>query len=343
MKVLNGKRAKAGGESWWRPRTILVPTDYSPLSRLAFDLACQLAHHDAARLTLLHVAELPPLPSLGMAAAPPLSRGYLGAWESQLSLIRPRDPAVEVAYRVEEGPPAAAILRTAEQTATDLIVMAARRASLWLPRRGVTGRVLRRARCPVLALTPPRPPPETWQQTIDSFRREDMLEFRTILHPTDFSERSMYAFGLARDLARGSGCELLIIHVAPARLHHKRSHRREMDEALRRLTESDPGPRMQGLLLAGDPASEIVCTATQVGCDLIVMGTSGRTGLRRLLTGSVARAVQKCAPCPVLTVHLPTREGGEVLDFAVEEAAASGRATSPFKDRRFATNGRQER
>jgi nucleotide-binding universal stress UspA family protein len=317
-----------------RVRTILVPTDYSEPSRRAFDLACRLAGGGAARLTLVHVPEPPRASSLGMAAGPPLPAGYRGAWESRLSLIRPRDPAVPVEYRIEEGDPAAAILRAAGRTGSDLIVMGTRRKRglAGILRRGVSGPVSRQASCPVLTLTTPparaseegRRPPDAREPTSDSSRRSDMLDYRTILHPTDFSEPALYAFGLARDLARATGGELLVVHVAPARLFRKRGYRREADEALRRLAASDPEVRVRGLLLAGDPDAQIVCTATQLDCGLIVMGTSGRTGLGRLWHGSVARAVEKNARCPVLTVRLPGGEGWDVPDFAARQPASNG-------------------
>jgi nucleotide-binding universal stress UspA family protein len=52
----------------------------------------------------------------------------------------------------------------------------------------------------------------------------------------------------------------------------------------------------------------ILTKAEEFHCDLIVMGTHGRTGLRRLLVGSVAEAVMRKAPCPVLTVKGPAGE-----------------------------------
>lgn len=57
----------------------------------------------------------------------------------------------------------------------------------------------------------------------------------------------------------------------------------------------------------GDPAHEIVRAATDWGADLIVMGTRGRTGLERMLLGSVARKVLQHAPCSVLIEHAPAQ------------------------------------
>jgi nucleotide-binding universal stress UspA family protein len=167
-----------------------------------------------------------------------------------------------------------------------------------------------------------------------------MLLFRTILHPTDFSEPAMYAFGLARAIARASGSELLVVHVAPVRRPRRRRHRREGYEALRRLTTSDPNVRMHPLLLEGDPASQILCSASQQDCDLIVMGTRGRTGLRRLLGGSVSAAVRKDAPCPVVAVQLPAREDWELPDFADLESVVSTRRICLFGAHPDGANGR---
>jgi len=170
-----------------------------------------------------------------------------------------------------------------------------------------------------------------------------MLAFRTILHPTDFSEPAMYAFGLARALARASDAELLVVHVAPFRYRPKRRHRRERYEELRRLMSVDPTVRMHPLLLEGDAAPRIVCSAVEQDCDLIVMGTQGRTGLRRLLLGSVAAAVRRDAPCPVVAVQLPNRAGWELPDFADEKTLVSTPSLRPFGADYVAADGRQER
>jgi nucleotide-binding universal stress UspA family protein len=146
-----------------------------------------------------------------------------------------------------------------------------------------------------------------------------MLQLRTIVHPTDFSRPAQYAFGLARSLAREAGGDLIVVHVAPIPLLHvKRGYREEMEGALRSLTASDPTVRMRWVLLAGDPAPEILWMAQEGLCDLIVMGTQGRTGLGRLLKGSVARTVQGEAPCPVLAVQLPLPGAGSRPAFAAD-------------------------
>jgi nucleotide-binding universal stress UspA family protein len=71
---------------------------------------------------------------------------------------------------------------------------------------------------------------------------------------------------------------------------------------LERLKPASDQVRVTHRLLRGDPAGEILKLADAETADLIVLGTHGRGGLGRLLMGSVAEAVLRKAPCPVLTV-----------------------------------------
>jgi nucleotide-binding universal stress UspA family protein len=63
------------------------------------------------------------------------------------------------------------------------------------------------------------------------------------------------------------------------------------------------GVEVSGLLRSGPPTQEICSVATEVGADLILMGTHGRGALGRALLGSTANAVVRSAPVPVLTVR----------------------------------------
>ncbi|MCI0464261.1 MAG: universal stress protein [Gemmataceae bacterium] len=144
-------------------RVILHPTDHSETSRQAFELACRIARDCGGRLVVLHVAEPVRISSLGMAPVPPLPKGYRGAWESRLRLLRPRDPTVPVEHRLEEGDVAAAILRVAREVPCDLIVMSGRERT-WLGRLlvgSVAGVVRRDARCPVVTVQ--LPAREDWE------------------------------------------------------------------------------------------------------------------------------------------------------------------------------------
>jgi nucleotide-binding universal stress UspA family protein len=160
-----------------------------------------------------------------------------------------------------------------------------------------------------------------------------MLPMRTILHPTDFSERSRHALQVAAALARDHGARLLLLHIAelPAAAYgeavvmlDRAAYASEVQVQLDRLPVPLPPERVERrLALAPSPAPEIVCVAEETPCDLIVMGTHGRTGLRRALLGSVAEQVMRRAPCPVLTVKVPFPAA------QAEEAAASPAEAAP--------------
>jgi nucleotide-binding universal stress UspA family protein/quercetin dioxygenase-like cupin family protein len=179
-----------------------------------------------------------------------------------------------------------------------------------------------------------------------------MSAIHTILHPTDFSDNSRYAFQTACALARDYNAELILFHVVPP-------------SAAPLLPEPTPDPlrpaeaqeflkgrfnwpqppdarvRAQHRVAEGDAPEEILRLARALPCDLIIMGTHGRTGRGRLLTGSVAEEVLRKAPCPVLAVRTPLPEPapeavpakpGEVIDVRPLGAAlAEARTQTLFR------------
>jgi nucleotide-binding universal stress UspA family protein len=146
-----------------------------------------------------------------------------------------------------------------------------------------------------------------------------MIPMRAILHPTDFSDRSQRAFELACRLARDSGARLIVLHVVQPppfvthgemekALQQAEGYRRDLNDQLHNLRPTDPKIEIEYLLEEGEPVAEIIRAVTKNNCDLIVLGTHGRTGFRRLLLGSVAEQVLRRATCPVLTVSTPVQE-----------------------------------
>jgi nucleotide-binding universal stress UspA family protein len=137
---------------------------------------------------------------------------------------------------------------------------------------------------------------------------------QTILHATDFSDRSQPAFQMACALARQLGARLILLHVAvpPVAVYGEGMMAtlpvNDLEAIRRQLLDvkvPDPQVPIERRVVEGDPAEEIVRVARDVPCDLIVLGTHGRSGLERLLMGSVAEQVVRRAVCPVLTVRLP--------------------------------------
>lgn len=129
-----------------------------------------------------------------------------------------------------------------------------------------------------------------------------------ILCPIDFSETSVKAFEYAAKLARHLRAELVLLHAfdTPETLNiagqtHPLNH--ELQTKLEAFQAPSADVAISRTLHAGD-AGEVICwLAEQRGCDLIVMGTHGRSGLKHLLFGSVAEHVLRHARCPVLTVR----------------------------------------
>jgi nucleotide-binding universal stress UspA family protein len=142
-----------------------------------------------------------------------------------------------------------------------------------------------------------------------------MLSIRSILCPTDFSDRAAYAFQLACALARDHGARLLIAHVQapPVAMYGEMGAlppepvdtEEILTERLLQIRPADEQLAFEHYYMIGEPAEEIVRLANAQNVDMIVMGTHGRRGFGRLLMGSVAEHVVRKAACPVVTVKAP--------------------------------------
>jgi len=146
------------------------------------------------------------------------------------------------------------------------------------------------------------------------------MEFKRILAPTDFSSFSEVGLRAAAELAHRVGARLTLLHVmtegeleALASAHMPRhpvdliyqdmegalidQYRRGVPAELRRDLSAEP------VVAVGIPWVEILRAARLKDADVVVMGTHGRTGLARMVMGSVTEQVVRRAPCPVLTVR----------------------------------------
>lgn len=142
-----------------------------------------------------------------------------------------------------------------------------------------------------------------------------------ILVATDFSPCSEAALDLALELARRTRASLTLLHVGqlPAYAYYGALYV-SREEALRSIEQdaragllaarqrlSGHGVEIDTQCTVGEAASEIVRFARAHGYDLIILGTHGRRGLRRLLLGSVAEMVVRTAEVPVLTAPQPAQ------------------------------------
>jgi nucleotide-binding universal stress UspA family protein len=138
-----------------------------------------------------------------------------------------------------------------------------------------------------------------------------MLPIRTILCPVDFTDGSKFAFELAEAMARDYGARMVVAHVVePPRAMGVEGvlvfqPEINWDEFRQRLAEcyhADPMIQVEHVVVEGNIALEILRLAEDFRAEVIVIGTHGRSGLSRVVMGSVAEQVLRRAPCPVVTV-----------------------------------------
>lgn len=132
---------------------------------------------------------------------------------------------------------------------------------------------------------------------------------KTILAPTDFSDLSAHGVRYACQLAREMGAEVIFFNVVVLD-ESNAIDKREVEQHKKRLGEFVAGKvadacvglKMRQVVDAGQPFGAIVDCAEKDGADLIVMSSHGRSGLSRMLIGSVTDELLRGAPCPVLVV-----------------------------------------
>jgi nucleotide-binding universal stress UspA family protein len=293
-------------------RTILLAADFSEISREAFRLAGSLAVENKTRIIVLHVAEPTLVTEEPVSTGQPAIQFFNAATDkvrheslrrTMREVYSPHHP-IDVEYVIREGDAAEEILCTSDERGADLMVLGTHEC-IGLRRLlagSVATAVLRGAHCLVLVLS-------------SHDRPSRAEEIRVILHPTDSSDVSEAARRVARSLARDHGARLVLLHVLPFDIFTNELavpvDPREYRAALERLGKYLDGPDLkypvETRVSQGDAADEILRTAREIGADLIVMGTHGRTGLSRLLMGNVAESVLPEADCPVLVVKTSER------------------------------------
>lgn len=149
------------------------------------------------------------------------------------------------------------------------------------------------------------------------------MKIQLILCPTDFSDCSRAAVDFARELAKQLGARMRLVHVfqlpqyvgwedgmtlAAASAQFLTDLRGRADAQLREVAERcrQDGVQTEAELVEGVPYQHIVRMSE--AADLVVMGTHGRTGLQRMVLGSVAERVVRLAKCPVVSVPAPEQK-----------------------------------
>jgi nucleotide-binding universal stress UspA family protein len=288
---------------------ILVPTDFSEHAQQALETAVSLAKPFGAAIHLLHVVQLPVVPTLP-EAAPVVPVTF---WQElrehavrNLEKQKARLTAAGVRCEIEviEDVPGFAISAAAERAGADLIAMGS---------RGLTGlkhallgsvaeRTVRTAPCPVLTV-----------------KHGGALRLRKILVAMDFSAAAHRALELAQLLAKSAGsAHVILVHAyyVPVELEQYLVARgkaipdvlspeatKDLETILTKLQAE--GFSCEYVTAAGAPETVIVEVARDKQVDLIALGTHGRRGLSHLFMGSVAESVVRHTDLPVVTVRVP--------------------------------------
>ena len=280
-------------------RSILFATDFRPASRAVVGVAYRLASSFGSHVTLLHVLEPPPL---ARPALLQLNREHAAEQLRELAgqLTSQRVVLDETAIAV--GHPVDVITRKADEIGAEMILIGAgERNQLDHFALGPNaGAIMQHTTKPVLAVRPGEP----------------AAQFRRILCPVDMSPASTRGLLNAIRLTRTFGGHLLILTVVPspnwfelvveaksmaeAKAEHDRDWRASFNQFLLTAPLGDVSWAKE--TRTGTPPQEIIAAAATHQSDLIVMGSTGRTGLARVLMGSVTRRVIQQLPCSLLTV-----------------------------------------
>jgi nucleotide-binding universal stress UspA family protein len=292
-------------------KKVFVATDLSERAEEAIRLADEWARSVGAELVVCHVMPNPLrmntlFPQLNSEMAldlPALRERAVDELTASVQEITGR-ASDDFAIVVDDGHPAAVIVEKAERYDADLIVVGSHGHSgvRELVLGGVATQVVRHAHCPVLIA---RPHPATG----------------VVLGATDFSDPAQPAVNAAAFEARRRGARLTLMHVVDISMgtaghmamgfggvvyNLPREVRETVEQTVKaKLAQAlvDAGTEGDTLVHEGSPAVAIVQAADELHAELVVVGCIGLTGLRRLTLGSVAEAVARAAPCPVLVVR----------------------------------------
>ena len=273
---------------------LLVCTDESPDSQGAVTAALDLAKAAGCQVFLLQVLSFiplyelqapdllpPPMVNLELQAAQEAAvRSHLESWQEKAAGMGVRlETRLRTSVSAYEG-----ILEEAEAVQPDWIIMG-RHGLTGLPRLllgSVTARVIGHSAVSVLVVP-----------------RGAALEFKRVLIAADDSPFSAAAWQEALSITQRMGSHLTAIAVAASGGEVKTANqvvqRMEAEARLR-------GVPLETAVPYGRPFEAILQVAQAKKVNLIVLGSHGRTGLRRLLLGSTAERVIGQAPCPVLVV-----------------------------------------
>ncbi|MBI5409758.1 MAG: universal stress protein [Nitrospirae bacterium] len=281
-----------------RYRKILAAVDGSDSSKNAFRQACKIVHDDKSWITVLTTIPVYQDQFDVLSTREKIGKKLQEEGEKILAGIREiaNEEDVYIRTKIEEGTPFQTIVDAADEGGYDLIVMG-RHGMKRLEKTlvgSVTARVIGHSQSDVLVVP-----------------HDSAIGWKEILLPTDGSKYCRAAAEKAIDLAKSYGGQLRIVSIvdvtdefqteAPGAVEKLVKEAKGFVEGVKRNAEAE-GVKAEALVKEGETYKIITDTARQYNSNVIVMGSHGRTGIKRLLMGSVAEKVIGYAPCPVLVV-----------------------------------------
>ena len=289
-------------------KRIVVPTDFSDTAETAITLASGIADYYGSGLDLVNVVDATVYAYAGYPFAS-LSKELMAGAETSLNKVKVPAKSAKVSRYLLSGTPAREVVDHAKRHKADLIVIGTHGhgAVARFLLGSVADRVVHEADCPVIVTKKPKGKVKHPKAKSKPFTR--------ILFPTDFSETSNKALAQAVAFTEDFDAELFVLHVIDDSLisTHVQEERTIILRELRKAALAEMRNQLPKHLIQnfetiaavkrGDPGKVAAAYAETNHCDLIIMGTHGRTGLQRMLIGSVADKVLRRAKCPVYLVR----------------------------------------
>ena len=289
---------------------IAVSTDFSDESRKAFPAAAALAKEFGAELLVIHIPETAPGDPDWRKGIPSSNLDDIWSpFEKRLSDLVSSDPSLQDSTcrpRLIRAGTLEAYVEALAEERVDLLVMSTHGHAGFkrLMLGSFVDKVLRVAPCPVLV----------YRQASD----EKRICPEKVLVPTDFSANNGPALRLAARWAKTFEAKTRLLHVIehdPGLLGYAEdafagwyAYQTQLEDESRERFQKILSEKWDGLssdtrIRVGNPSAEIVAEMDDFEPDLVVVGTHGRTGLDRVILGSVADFTIRKAPCPVLVVR----------------------------------------
>ena len=292
---------------------ILFPTDFSTCAEQALEHAVFLAEKYDAEIHVLHAVTLfndqpgvvneefqeteEMIKKLEDVAEVQLNKVYNAHEEDDIEIIKAQTRGISAAP---------AILEYAAEKYIDLIVIGThgRRGLGHFFLGSVAEEIVRMAECPVFTIREaenPKPPKAK----------------ENILVPVDFSEHSVNALAIAKEIAKSYQAKIHLLHIIEETIHPAYSLsgkssifdivpniKEDCEKRLNKMISKTIGDEIKTEIniVSGQSANEIINFAKEKKMDLIVIATHGLTGLEHLLLGSTTEKVVRMASCPVFTV-----------------------------------------